>query len=42
MGTNELLSEEDVLKLISEEFGNSEEVDFDFSIPNANNGLVGC
>lgn len=42
MGKSELLSEEDVLKLIEEEFGTREESDFDFSIPNANNGIAGC
>ncbi len=42
MSRDELLSEEEVLELIKEEFGSTQETNFDFSIPNATNGIAGC
>lgn len=42
MDVNELLSEEEVLEIIKEEFDMDLECEFPSTVPNANNGLVGC
>ena len=42
MDVNELLSEEEVLEIIKEEFDMDLECEFPSTVPNANNGLMGC